>query len=105
LGALLAGAILPGMRRAGLVVVVALALTGSSAAATRPPFPGFHTLKSLPVIDLGRAYKQRPASCSAHARQAKGTLRQANRKVLPVACEQPPRSHVRDAGSVIVLAP
>jgi hypothetical protein len=93
------------MRRAGLVVVVALALTGSAAATTQPPFPDFRTLKSLPVIDLGRAYKQHPVSCSAHARQAKGTLRRSSRKVLPVACEQPPRSHVRDAGSVIVLAP
>ena len=94
------------MRRAALVVVVALALTGSAAATSQPPFfPAFRTLKSLPVIDLGRAYKGHPASCSAHARQAKGTVRRANRKVLPVACEQPPRSHVRDAGSVIVLAP
>ena len=93
------------MRRAGLVVVVALALTGSAAAASQPPFPGFHTLKSLPVIDLGRAYRSHPASCSAHVRQARGSVRQANRKILPVACEQPPRSHVRDAGSVIVLAP
>jgi hypothetical protein len=93
------------MRRAGLVVAVALALTGSAAATTQP-FPGFHTLKSLPVIDLGRVYEhQHSASCSAHARQAKGTVSRVDRKVLPVACEQPPRSHVRDAGSVIVLAP
>jgi hypothetical protein len=93
------------MRRVGLVVVVALALTGSATASSLPPFPGLHTLKSLPVIDLGRAYHQHSASCSAHARQAKGILRRVDRKVLPVACEQPPRSHVRDAGSVIVLAP
>jgi len=88
------------------VVVVFLALTGSAAATSQPPFfPSFHTLKSLPVIDLGRAYRSHPASCSAHVRQARGSVRQANRKILPVACEQPPRSHVRDAGSVIVLAP
>jgi hypothetical protein len=93
------------MRRAGLVVAVALALSGSATAATKPPFPGFHTLKSLPVIDLGRAYRQHGASCSAHARQARGTVSRVDRKTLPVACEQPPRSHVRDAGSVIVLAP
>lgn len=93
------------MRRAGLVVVVALALTGSASAASQPPFPGLHWIKALPVIDLGRAYHQHGASCSAHARQAKGALRRIDRKVLPVACEQPPRSHVRDAGSVIVLAP
>lgn len=94
------------MRRAGLVVAVALALTGSAAAASQPPFPGYKTVRSLPVIDLGRAYKQQPmSSCSAHARQAKGAIRRAGHKVLPVACEQPPRSHVRDAGSVIVLTP
>jgi hypothetical protein len=57
------------------------------------------------VIDLGRAHRQHSASCSAHARQAKGTLRRVDRKVVPVACEQPPRSHVRDTGSVILLAP
>lgn len=94
------------MRRAGLVVVVALALTGSAAAAAQPPFPGFHTLTALPVIDLGRAYRpSHGASCSAHARDARGTVGRVDRKTLPVACEQPPRSKVRDAGSVIVLAP
>ena len=93
------------MRRAGLVVVTALTLTGSATASSLPPFAGLHTWKTLPVIDLGRAYHQPPASCSAHARQAKGALRRADHKVLPVACEQPPRSRVRDAGFVIVLAP
>jgi hypothetical protein len=93
------------MRRVGLVVVVALALTGSATASSLPPFQGLHTLRSLPVIDLGRAHRQHSASCSAHARQAKGTLRRVDRKVVPVACEQPPRSHVRDTGSVILLAP
>jgi hypothetical protein len=92
------------MRRVGLVVVAALALTGSATASSLPPFQGFPPLKSLPLIDLGRAYHQHTATCSAHARQAKGTVRKADRKVVPVACEQPPRSHVRDAGSVIVLA-
>jgi hypothetical protein len=92
------------MRRAALVVVVALALTGSAAATSQPPYLGFHTLKSLPVIDLGRAYHQRTVSCSAHARQAKSRVGKVERKLAPVACEQPPRSHVRDAGSVIVLA-
>ena len=89
-------------------MLAALALTGCAGAASRPrePSPGFHTLKSLPVIDLGRAYHpQHSASCSAHARQAKGTVRKVDRKVAPVACEQPPRSKVRDAGSVVVLAP
>jgi hypothetical protein len=94
------------MRRIGVVVVAALALVGSAAGSSQPPFPGLHTLKLLGVIDLGRGYHQRgTASCSAHARQAKRTLRRVDRRVLPVACEQPPRSHVRDAGSVVVLAP
>jgi hypothetical protein len=92
------------MRRAALVVVVALALTGSASATSLPPFAGFRTLKSLPVIDLGRAYHQRTVSCSAHGRQAKRSVSRVDRKLVPVACEQPPRSHVRDAGSVIVLA-
>jgi hypothetical protein len=92
------------MRRAALVVVVALALTGSAAATSQPPFPGLYTMKSLPVIDLGRAYHPRTVSCSAHPRQAKRRVSKVERKFVPVACEQPPRSHVRDAGSVIVLA-
>ena len=92
------------MRRAALVVVLALALTGSAAASSQPPFLGLHWVKSLPVIDLGRAYHQRTVSCSAHPRQAKRSVSKVERKLVPVACEQPPRSHVRDAGSVIVLA-
>jgi hypothetical protein len=92
------------MRRVGLVVVVALALTGSVAASSLTPYPSLHTLKSLPVIDLGRAYHQHTVSCSAHSRQAKSRVGKVDRKLVPVACEQPPRSHVRDAGSVIVLA-
>ena len=93
------------MRRAALVVLVALALTGSAAATSQPPyFPAFRTLRSLPVIDLGRAYHQHTVSCSAHSRQAKSRVGKVDRKLVPVACEQPPRSHVRDAGSVIVLA-
>jgi hypothetical protein len=92
------------MRRAALVVVVALALTGSAAATSLPPFPGFHTFKTLPVIDLGRAYHPRTVSCRAHPRRAKSSVDKVDRKLTPVACEQPPRSHVRDAGSVIVLA-
>jgi hypothetical protein len=92
------------MRRAALVVVVALALTGSAAASSQPPVLGLHWVRSLPVIDLGRAYHQHTVSCSAHGRQAKRSVSKVDRKLVPVACEQPPRSHVRDAGSVIVLA-
>jgi hypothetical protein len=92
------------MRRAAFVVVVALALTGSAAASSQPPFLGLHWVRSLPVIDLGRAYHQHTVSCSAHGRQAKRSVSKVDRKLVPVACEQPPRSHARDAGSVIVLA-
>jgi hypothetical protein len=87
------------MRR--LVAVSTLAVTCwfvPSAAAMTPPPVG---LNSIRIVKL-TAHKQ--ASCSAQSRKRTGYGRVA-RKVLPVACEQPPRSKVLDAGLVILFAP
>lgn len=87
------------MRR--LLAVATLAVTcwlaGSAAAANPPPIG----LNEIRIVKL-TAHKQ--ASCSAQSRKRTGYGRVA-RKVLPVACEQPPRSKVLDAGLVILFAP
>ena len=87
------------MRR--LVAVLTLGVTCwfvPSAAAMTPPPVG---LNSIRIVKL-TTHKQ--ASCSAQSRKRTGYGRVA-RKVLPVACEQPPRSKVLDAGLVILFAP
>jgi hypothetical protein len=95
------------MRRLAVVAVVLVvavfAAAGTASATSRPPAPTLRMLKAFPVIELQRESRSRE-SCSAHARQAKGPVSRVDRKLAPVACEQPPRSRVRDAGSVVVLA-
>jgi hypothetical protein len=85
--------------RALLVIAVAcLVCSSAAAAATKPVLP-----KSWPVIQIDRSKtKDGQSSCTARSRDKIAGQR---RKLLPVACEQPPRSKVRDAGYVIVLAP
>jgi hypothetical protein len=85
--------------RALLAIAVAALLWASAAAAATSPLPP----KSWPVIQLDRSKtKDGQSSCTARSRDKIAGQR---RKLLPVACEQPPRSKVRDAGYVIVLAP
>ena len=88
------------MRRlfAVLTLGVACWIASSAAAAMTPPPVG---LNGIRIVKL-TAHKQ--ASCSAQSRKRTGYGRVA-RKVLPVACEQPPRSKVLDAGLVILFAP
>jgi hypothetical protein len=82
----------------GAVVLSGLAGAASAAAAAAlPPSPA-----KLPIIQLDRGKNEQQKSCTA---QTKGKIMRAHRKLVPVACEQPPRSRVRDAGFVITLAP
>jgi hypothetical protein len=84
-----------------LLLVSALALVfASSAAAAWSPFP---PRNHLPIVQFEQVKTKEPQqSCTAHADAKVGGQK---RRLLPVACEQPPRSKVRDAGFVIVLAP
>jgi hypothetical protein len=86
------------MRALLAIAVACLVWSSVAAAATKPVLP-----KSWPVIQLDRSKtKDGQSSCSAGTRDK---IAGQKRKALPVACEQPPRSKVRDAGFVIVLAP
>jgi hypothetical protein len=87
--------------RALAAIVVALVLAPVATAA-KPPLPipsdGVHILRITPLA-------KHQASCAVHSR-AKTKLGKASRKVLPVACEQPPRSQLIGSGSITaVLAP
>jgi hypothetical protein len=87
------------------VVTAALALAAGAGATSLPPWYGIHaTLRFLPPIQLP-VDTRHTSSCSVHSRRAPERIARTDRKMAPVACEQPPRSKVRDAGSSIVLAP
>jgi hypothetical protein len=83
--------------------LVALAgLVGQSPAGPARPL-GAH-FRSTPYVGALVRAKARPSnlrSCSAQRSQS-GPV---ERKVLPVACEQPPRSHLTLPPSAIVLNP
>jgi hypothetical protein len=84
-----------------LLAVLALAIACATAplASAMLPTPigldGIHTIKLK---------QHKLASCSVQSHKRKGAGKVA-RKILPVACEQPPRSRVLDAGFVILFAP
>ena len=81
----------PALAATALVLALALA---SSAGATRPPLaPGMPPASAWvrPLSLTGTTGGKQTASCSAHRAHA-GSLEQ---KLLPVACEQPPRSQLK----------
>jgi hypothetical protein len=86
--------------------VVALLLVPAAAASFGPPLTSVpSTLRTLPVIALKTGTARAPSSCSVRPRRNQGEVSRIGRRLAPVACEQPPRSKVLDAGFVIVLAP
>jgi hypothetical protein len=89
--------------------VVALWLVPAAGAAFGPPLVGVpSTLHSLPVLVVRApvALGRQPSSCSAHAlKSPRGSVGRIERKLAPVACEQPPRSNLMGTGFFIVLAP
>jgi hypothetical protein len=88
------------MRTRLLVLAVAVVCTAAPlASAMSPPPIG---LNGVRIVKLTPHRQQK--SCSVQSRKRTGAGRVA-RKVLPVACEQPPRSKVLDAGFVILFAP
>jgi hypothetical protein len=84
-----------------LLVLLALALAATTAplasAMSSPPI-GMEGIRTVKL----KQHKQ--ASCSVQSHKRKGAGKVA-RKILPVACEQPPRPKLLDAGLVFLLAP
>jgi hypothetical protein len=86
--------------RVGIVAAAfALWLAPTAGAAFGPPLVDFpSTLKSIPIIHIRVADERPPSSCIAHARRSTGTVGKIERKLAPVACEQPPRSEIKGTG-------
>jgi hypothetical protein len=83
-------------------LVALAALAGQSPAGAAGPL-GVHLVGAphVRIVVVPRARPARLRSCSAQRSQP-GPL---ERKILPVACEQPPRSRVTLPPSAMVLAP
>jgi hypothetical protein len=90
---------MPGLA-AFLVTLSALAGQLQTGAA-RPPSVHFRGTPHVKIVVVPITRASRIRSCSAQRSQP-GTL---ERKILPVACEQPPRSQVGLAPSPAVLVP
>jgi hypothetical protein len=90
---------MPGVA-AFLVALTALAAQ-SPAGTTGSPGVHFRSAPHVRVLVLPKTRAARLHSCSAQRSQP-GPL---ERKILPVACEQPPRSHVSLPPGALVLAP
>ena len=80
------------MRSLLAVVVVALSLAPAAGAMFGPPIPSVpSTLHTVPIVSVKGADSRAPSSCEVHARRSTGAIGKIERKLAPVACEQPPR--------------
>jgi hypothetical protein len=84
--------------RLAIVLAIVLVLTPSALAVSSPPIG----LGGIRIVKLKQ--QKQTKSCSAQ-RRTRHAVDKVTRKILPVACEQPPRSKVLDAGFVIFIAP
>ena len=86
------------MRAFFAVIVVALALAPVAGAEFGPPLASVpSTLKTLSIVSFKDAEDRAPSSCSVHARRSPGAVGKVERKLAPVACEQPPRPKLVDS--------
>ena len=83
------------MRRLLVLLALAAFVFAPSAMALGAPPVG---LKQIKVVKL-----KQTKSCSAHGRNTKTAAGRTARKLKPVACEQPPRAKVMDAGLFIIF--
>lgn len=86
---------------AATLAAALVAAAGASATSAPPPqllANPFH----LVILKVDKPHR---ASCSAQARKLRGDVGRVDRKVTPVACEQPPRANTHDAGFVVILSP
>jgi hypothetical protein len=85
------------MRFLVAAAVLALGLAPAAGAAFGPPLASVpSTLKTLPIVYLKAGDDRAPSSCSVHARRSPGAVGKVERKLAPVACEQPPRPKLVD---------
>jgi hypothetical protein len=93
--------------RIGLVVVaLALSVAPAASASFGPALVGVpSTLQTLPLLPFKTGGERPPSSCSVHAVRSPGVAGRIERKLAPVACEQPPRSNLVGTGFFIRLAP
>jgi hypothetical protein len=94
------------MRRRCVLAAIAALVAAPAAAASLPPIgSGQQAWRGAThTIVLGTPQRRSPLSCSAHAVRSLGWL---ERKLQPVACEQPPRSNLLvrlPVPSVLLLA-
>ena len=89
--------------RCALAAIAALVVV-PVAAASRPPIGAGQQLRLgvTHAIDLERPQQQGYASCSAHAKKSLGWV---ERKLLPVACEQPPRPNLLLVSAIAAFVP
>jgi hypothetical protein len=83
---------------AALLAVIACAFAASAAAVNLPPIG----LSGVRIVKL--KHEKNTKACTAQSR-SRSSAGQVARKLNPVACEQPPRSKVLDAGFVFVFVP
>jgi len=96
----------PAMRLALAAAAVGLWLVPAASASFGPPLTSIpSTLRTMPIVMLEPAQQRPPSSCTVHARKSTGRVGRVERKLAPVACEQPPRSKVIGAGFFFRLAP
>jgi opacity protein-like surface antigen len=80
---------------AALLAAIACTFAASAAAANQPPIG----LGGIHVVKLTHAHAK---SCAAQSR-SKSTAGRISHKLKPLACEQPPRANVLNAGFGLVL--
>jgi hypothetical protein len=94
------------VRIATTAAALALSIVPSAGAAFGPPIFGLpSTSHRLPIIHVKASGDRAPSSCSAHARKASGTVGRIERRLAPVACEQPPRAKLLDTGFFFAFTP
>jgi hypothetical protein len=88
------------MRFLVAAAVLALSLAPAAGAMFGPPIPSVpSTLHNVQVVSVKDAQSRAPLSCMVHAKRSTGTVGKVERKLAPVACEQPPRSNVKGTGT------
>jgi hypothetical protein len=92
------------MRVALIVLALALFVAPAASASFGPPLVSVpSTLRTVPLVPFKAGGARPLASCSAHEVRSKGASGRVERKLAPVACEQPPRSQVIGNGFFIGL--
>ena len=94
------------VRIVAIAAAFALWFVPAAGAAFGPPLVGVpSTLHTLPIVVIPTSAARPPSSCSMHALKSHGAVGRIERKLAPVACEQPPRAKLVGTGFFILLTP